>query len=291
MKQSLGGKVFDVFNVFLMLFLMVVTLYPFVYVLFASMSNPLIMTQHTGILLWPKELTFSAYEKVFDNPMILKGYQNTLFIVIVGTTVNLILTSFGAYGLSRKKLYFKNAIMFGIVFTMLFNGGLIPTFLLVKSLGLIDSLWALVFPRAMDAFFLIIMRTYFLGMPDSLEESAKLDGANDFSILFRIYLPIAMPVVAVMILFYGVKNWNTWFHPMIFLRTRELYPLQLILREILITNTTDSMMTSAAETDKEAVGETIKYATIIVVTVPILCVYPVLQKYFVKGVMVGAIKE
>lgn len=184
----------------------------------------------------------------------------------------------------------KNPIMFLIVFTMFFNGGLIPTYLLVNNLGLLDSRWALIIPSAMSAYNLIIMRTSFQGIPVSLEESAKLDGANDFTVLFRIVLPLSMPVVAVMILFYGVGHWNSWFNALIYLRTRDLYPLQLILREILITNSTDSMMTGVGGADKMPIGETIKYATIIVATIPILLLYPFLQKYFVKGVMIGAIK-
>jgi putative aldouronate transport system permease protein len=289
-RESFGSRLFDGINVFLMICMMTVTLYPFIYVTFASVSDPLAMTAYTGLLLWPRGFSLASYKAVFENPNILQGYKNTIFYVTVGTLVNLVLTSFGAYALSRNRIRYQNLFMFLIVFTMLFRGGLIPTFLVVRNVGLIDTRWAVIFPRAIDAFFLIIMRTYFNGLPDGLEESAKLDGANDFTILFRIIVPVAMPVVAVMILFYGVKNWNTWFHPMIFLRRRTLYPLQLILREILIINQTDDMMTSAADSDKEAIGVTIKYATVMVATVPILFVYPMLQKYFVKGVMIGAIK-
>jgi putative aldouronate transport system permease protein len=289
-RESAGSRIFDNFNVVMMVCLIIVTLYPFLYVTFASVSEPLKMTAHSGLLLWPKGINFSSYKAVFENPNILQGYKNTIFYVVVGTGVNLLLTSFGAYALSRHRIYLQNTIMFIIVFTMLFNGGLIPLFLVVRGMGLVDSRWAVIFPRAMDAFFLIIMRTYFNGLPDSLEDSAKLDGANDFTILFRIIIPVAMPVVAVMVLYYGVKNWNTWFNPMIFLRRRTLYPLQLILREILIVNATDEMTVGAADADREAIGATIKYATIMVATVPILMVYPMLQKYFVKGVMIGAIK-
>lgn len=181
--------------------------------------------------------------------------------------------------------------MFFIVFTMFFSGGLIPSYLLVTGLGMLDSLWALIIPGAVSAFNLIIMRTAFQGIPVSLEESAKLDGANDFTVLVRIILPLSLTVIAVMILFYGVGHWNSWFGALIYLRDRDLYPLQLVLLEILITNSTDSMLTAAGPADKMPIGETIKYATIIVATVPILLLYPFLQKYFVKGVMIGAIKE
>lgn len=289
-QRTLGERTFDVFNVALLTGLSLLTLYPFLYVLFASLSDPTWVVTVRGMIWYPKDITFAAYKLVFDNPSILTGYLNTLIYVVVGTTVNILMTSLGAYALSRPSVMWKNHIMFMIVFTMFFNGGLIPTYLLVSKLGMLDSRLALIIPAAMSAFNLIIMRTAFQGIPVSLEESAKLDGANDFTVLFRIILPLSMPVVAVMILFYGVGHWNGWFNALIYLRTRELYPLQLILREILITNSTDSMMTGVGGGDKMPIGETIKYATIIVATLPILCLYPFLQKYFVKGVMIGAIK-
>lgn len=174
---------------------------------------------------------------------------------------------------------------------MVFNGGLIPTFLLVNKLGMLNTAWALLIPSAINTFNLIIMRTAFQNVPVSLEESAKIDGANEWTILFRIIIPLSMPVISVMILWYAVGHWNSYFSALIYLRSRELYPLQLVLREILVTNSTDSMMTGAGAADKEPIGETIKYATIIISTLPILCLYPFLQKYFVKGVMIGALKE
>lgn len=289
-RRSIGERLFDGANVIFMIALSIVTIYPFLYVLFASLSDPAWVVQLRGLIWYPKNITLEAYRLVFANPAILTGYMNTLFYVIVGTALNILMTSLGAYALSRQSVMWKNPIMFMIVFTMFFNGGLIPTYLLVNNLGLLDSRWALIIPSAMSAYNLIIMRTAFQGVPVSLEESAKLDGANDFTVLFRIVLPLSMPVVAVMILFYGVGHWNGWFNALIYLRTRDLYPLQLILREILITNSTDSMMTGVGGADKMPIGETIKYATIIVATVPILLLYPFLQKYFVKGVMIGAIK-
>lgn len=289
-KRSIGEKVFDSVNITVLLLLSIVTLYPFLYVLIASLSDPSWVVQQRGILSFPHGFNLDAYTAVFKNPSILTGYANTLIIVVAGTALNIAMTALGAYALSRQHFVWRNPIMFAIVFTMFFNGGLIPTFLLVNDLGLLDSRWALILPVAMSAYNLIIMRTAFLGIPASLEESAKLDGANDFTVLFRIVLPLSMPVVAVMILFYGVAHWNSWFNAMIYIRTRDLYPLQLILREILITNNTDSMMTGVGGGDKMPVGETIKYATVIVSTIPVLCLYPFLQKYFVKGVMIGAVK-
>ncbi|NQX64149.1 carbohydrate ABC transporter permease [Paenibacillus qinlingensis] len=290
MSRSWGERIFDISNSLLLIILSLVTLYPFLYVLIASLSDPAWIVQVRGLLWYPKGLNFEAYRMVFQNPAIMTGYLNTILYVIVGTSLNILMTSLGAYALSRQDVMWKNPVMFMIVFTMFFSGGLIPTYLLINDLGMVDTRWALLIPTAMSAYNLIIMRTAFQGVPISLEESAKLDGANDFTILFRVILPLSMPVVAVMVLFYGVAHWNSWFSALIYLRTRDLYPLQLILREILITNSTESMMTGVGGNDKMPIGETIKYATIIVATAPILFLYPFLQKYFVKGVMIGAIK-
>lgn len=290
MRRSLGEHVFDWSNTLFLILLSLVTLYPFFYVLVASVSDPTWMMQVRGLIWYPKGFSLEAYKLVFNNPSITTGYLNTLLYVTMGTALNILMTSLGAYALSRQNVMWRNPVMFLIVFTMFFNGGLIPTYLLIHDLGMVNTRWALIIPSAMSAYNLIIMRTSFQSVPVSLEESAKLDGANDFTILFRVILPLSMPVVAVMILFYGVAHWNSWFSALIYLRTRELYPLQLILREILITSSTESMMTSVGGVDKTPIGETIKYATIIVATVPILLLYPFLQKYFVKGVMIGAIK-
>jgi putative aldouronate transport system permease protein len=289
-KRSIGERIFDTLNIIAMVALMVVTLYPLVHVLFASISRPSLLIQHRGLLLLPLGIETGSYGLVFKNPMILKGYANTMFVVFAGTIINIVMTSLGAYVLSRKNVYWKNLIMVIIVFTMFFGGGMIPTYLIVKSLKLTNTLLALIIPNAISTYNLIIMRTSFMSIPDSLEESARIDGAQDFTILFKIIIPLSMPVIAVMILFYGVGHWNSWFSAMIYLRKRELYPLQLILREILISSDINQMMTEVGGMDREPVGLTVKYATIVVATLPILCVYPFLQKYFVKGVMIGALK-
>ncbi|TLS52129.1 carbohydrate ABC transporter permease [Paenibacillus antri] len=291
MRRSWGERSFDAGNIAFMLALSLITLYPLVFVLFSSLSDPAEVVRNRGLLLYPKGFNLDAYRLVFDNPNIKTAYLNTLIYVVCGTTVNLVMTSLGAYGLSRRNVLWKNAIMFMIVFTMFFEGGLIPLYLLVGNLGMLDTRLALILPTAVSAFNLIIMRTAFQGVPVSLEESARLDGAGDWTILFRVVLPLSLPVVAVMVLFYGVYHWNSWFPAMIYLQTRELLPLQLILREILIANDTSSMMGNVPSGDEMPVGETIKYATIMVATLPILFLYPFLQKYFVKGVMIGAIKE
>lgn len=290
-NEGIGRKLFNLINIVFMALVALTTLYPMVYILFASMSNPARYMAHQGLLFAPLGFTAEAYRAVARNPMILTGYINTFKIVVIGVALNILLTSIGAYFLSRKNVLFKKPIMFLIVFTMFFNGGLIPFYLTVKQLGIDNSIWSLILPVAVNTFNLIIMRTAFMTIPDSLEESAMLDGARHITILFRIILPLSLPTVAVMILYYSVGHWNAWFNAMIFLRSRELYPLQLVLREILIQNDTNIMSLGAASsTDLVMISETIKYAVIIVATVPILLLYPFLQKYFVKGIMIGALK-
>ncbi|MFA6504449.1 MAG: carbohydrate ABC transporter permease [Treponemataceae bacterium] len=282
----------DAAIVMFMVSMIVLTLYPFYYIIMASISRPSELMSHRGLILAPLGgISWAAYKSViFENPMIPIGYLNTIFYVAFGTVINITLTTLGAYALSRKKAKLVQPAMFAITFTMLFSGGMIPLFLLVKQLGLINSRLAILLPTAVSAYNLIIMRTSFQALPDSLEESAKMDGANDFIILWRIALPLSKAVVAVMVLFYSVSHWNSWFPAMMYLRDRDLYPLQLVLREILIMNNTESMTTGAAMSDAEPIGAAIQYATIMVSTLPILVVYPFLQKYFVKGVMIGAIK-
>jgi len=273
-----------------MIVMIMITLYPMIYVVFASLSKPSLLSQETGLLLRPLGFSLASYEAVFKNPSIISGYANTLFYTLVGTFINLLLTSLGAYVLSRKNYLLKKAFTFLIIFTMFFSGGLIPTYLLVKSLHLIDTRFALILPQAISVWNLIVMRTSFSQVPDSLEESARIDGANDFTILFRIVIPLSKAVIAVMFLFYAVGHWNSWLPATIYLRNRDLYPLQLILREILIANDTNNMIDVANNADREQISVTIKYATIMVATLPILMIYPFIQKYFVKGVMIGAVK-
>ncbi|MEC2343228.1 carbohydrate ABC transporter permease [Paenibacillus barengoltzii] len=292
MKTESGwlDRLFNVVNYTLLILLVIATLYPLVYVLLASLSDPARLLAYKGFLWKPIGFSLEAYRAVLANPGIGIGFRNTLFIVVFGVTVNIFMTALGAYVLSRKNVMWNKVFMFIIVFTMFFGGGLIPMYLIVKGVGLLDSLWSTIIPFAVSTFNLIIMRTSFMGIPDSLEESAKIDGANHFTILFRIIIPLSMPVIAVMILYYAVDKWNGWFYASVFIRSRELFPLQLVLREILISNSTDSMSIGASAGDRFQIGETIKYATIIVATFPIMCVYPFLQQYFVKGVMVGSLK-
>lgn len=265
---SLADKITDNFIYVAMLILIAITLYPLLHVAFASISDAGAITAHKGVLWKPLGFNLNAYRSVLANPNILSGYANTLFIVIARIIVNLTMTSFGAYRLSRKNVLWNKYFMAFIIITMFFNGGF-PFYLTVKGIGLINSIWAVIIPFSNNTFNLIIMRTAFMAVPISLEESAKIDGANHFTILFRIVIPLSLPVIAVMILYYAVEKWNGWFYAVIFLKDRKLFPLQLILREILIANSTDSM-SGAKVGDQFQIGETIKYATIMVATLPIL---------------------
>lgn len=285
-KRSIGEKMFDGVNVTFLILLVVATLYPCLYVLLASISDPAEVAAAQGLLFIPDKLQLGSYALAFSNPNIITGYVNTIIYVGLGTALNLLMTLLGAYGLSRKYLYGRNLFMFIIVFTMFFSGGLIPMYLTFKALGFYNNVWAMIVPYAINAFYLIILRTFFLSIPDSLEESAKIDGANDFVILFRIMVPLALPAMAVVTLYYAVDNWNSYLRGVIFLQDRSLYPIQVILREILIQN-----VVSAQNGDiTSEVAENVKYATIVIATLPILCVYPFLQRYFVKGAMIGAVK-
>ena len=290
-RRTGGELTFDILNIAFMLVVIVITVYPILYVLFASFSDPDRLLASNGLLLRPLGFTSMGYQKVFENQMILIGYRNTLLYTSVGTCINVILTTLAAYVLSRKRFYLRHFFTFVITFTMFFSGGLIPTYLLVRSYGIFNTMWAMILPTAMSAWNMIIMRTAFLAIPDSLEESARIDGASNVTILVRIVVPLSTAIVAIMVLFYAVAHWNAWFNALLYIRTRTKFPLQMILREILIENMTDAMSSGESSSERQSLGEVIKYATIIVATVPVLLIYPFLQKYFVKGVMVGAIKE
>jgi putative aldouronate transport system permease protein len=296
-KKNIFDRFFDTFNFSLLFVLTLLFAYPMLHVLMASFSDPAKLLVHIGPLFKPTGFSLEGYRIVLKNPNVLSGYQNTIIYVVAGTMVNIFMTSLGAYVLSRPNLMCKKIMTIAIVFTMYFSGGLIPNFLLIRALGMYNTRWALIIPGAIATWNLIVMKTSFQQIPSSLEESAKIDGANDFIVLFRIIMPVAKATVAVMILFYAVGHWNAWFNAMIYLRKRELWPLQLLLREILIANSSGSGNVVGAERVMDDSGgvflldELIKYATIIIATVPILCAYPFAQRYFMKGVMMGSLKE
>lgn len=289
-KRSLGEKIFNVCNILFMIFVIVVCVYPIVYVILASLSDSNMLMAHEGLLFKPLGFSFKAYTKILENPMVYIGFKNTLFILIVGVSINMVLTLIGGYFLSRQNVMWKTPIMIMVVVTMYFNGGLVPTYLTVKALGLENSIWSLILPSAINTFNLIIMRTGFQSIPNELEEAARIDGAGHITILFRIFTPLIKPTMAVILLYYAVGHWNSWFNASIYLTNRALYPIQLVLREILIQNDTTSMTTGIASGETEAIAESLRYALIVVTTVPVLCIYPFLQRFFEKGVMVGSVK-
>ncbi|MDL2228852.1 carbohydrate ABC transporter permease [Treponema sp. OttesenSCG-928-L16] len=288
-KIGIGERIFDFFNVLITLLLALAIVVPMLNILFASISDPIEVMKHEGLFLWPRGFNLAAYQAVLKNPNIVSGYMNTIFIVVVGTSLNIVLTLIGAYVLSRKNVFWVRPLTLMIVFTMYFQGGTIPFYLTVRTVGLEGKIWALIFPVAINTFNLIVMRTAMAAVPDSLPESAMMDGASHFKILFNIMAPLTKATVAVLVLYYAVAHWNSWFNAMIFLRDKKLFPLQLILREILVQDDT-TLMTAGSMAELGYVSDTIKYATIVVATAPILCIYPLLQRYFVKGVMIGAMK-
>ncbi len=288
-KITVGGAIFDTFNVIVLTFVALICLYPIFYCLVASLSDPTALAAAGGFMLWPKGLQIEAYKSVFANHEILTGYMNTFFYVIIGTLLNLVLTLIGAYVLSRQNLTLKRGLNLFVTLTMFISGGMIPLYLVMKGIGLLDSRLGIILVTAVNTYNLIMARTYFSTIPQSLEEAARVDGAGEIRILFEIMIPLAGPIIAVLGLYYAVSHWNSWFNEMIYLSDRGKYPIQLFLREILILNEVSAASQDFAA-DKMPLAESIKYATIVVATVPILFVYPFVQKHFVKGVMVGAVK-
>lgn len=290
MKTSLGDKIFVVINSAILICLCIITLYPIWYVFCASMTSNTYLVSHPGIMLWPHEVTFGAYKMAFSHPLLLSGYKNTLIVLAVSLPINILLTLFAGYFMASKDVMFKPLIQGLIMFTMFFSGGMIPAYLNVRSLGLYNSLWALILPGALSVYNSIICKTAIESVPESLKESAYIDGANDVIILFKIIVPLIKATLAVLLLYYGVAHWNAWFNASIYLKDNEKLPIQNIMRAILIANS-NVLNSAAAENDQvNQFAEAIKYSTIILTTVPVLCIYPFIQKYFVKGVMIGAVK-
>lgn len=291
-KESAGDRLFDIINYILLAIVLIIVLYPLIFVAVASISNPAAVVKGEVWLL-PKEINFTGYEKVFANKEILNGYMNTILYTVAGTIVNVGMTILAAYPLSRKDFRGRNIFTALFVFTMFFSGGLIPTYLIVKDLGMTNTMWALIIPNAVAVWNIIIMRTFFQqSIPFEIQESAQMDGCGNFKILLRIILPLSMPILAVMTLFYSVAHWNSFFSALIYLTERDKYPLQLFLREILIQSNMQDMIQTSEESLAKTImeAESIKYALVIVANLPILLLYPFLQRYFVKGMVIGAIK-
>jgi putative aldouronate transport system permease protein len=292
MTNSSSDKVFNIVNYLLLAIITLLVLYPLYFVLSASVSDPLYVLRGEMWLL-PKDMNFDAYKKVFMNEDILNGFWNTIKYTAVGTAINVVMTTMAAFPLSRKDFMGRNLIMGFLVFTMFFSGGLIPSYLLIKELGMLDTFWVMVIPNAVAIWNIIIMRTFFqTTIPIELQESAMIDGCSNIQILIKIVLPLSMPVIAVMVLFYAVGHWNSYFNALIYLQDRELFPLQLILREILIQSQTDEMVKATSESfvKQQLSVEGLKYAVLVVSNIPMMLLYPFLQRYFVKGFMIGAIK-
>ncbi|MDQ0232009.1 carbohydrate ABC transporter permease [Metabacillus malikii] len=285
--KSLGSRIFNIVNCTILLIIALICLLPFVNVIASSFASTKEVVEKPFIL-FPTTFTLNAYEYIFSTPTLFKSFFVSIGVTGVGTLISMVLTSFMAYSLSRKYLYGRRAINFVVVFTMLFSGGMIPTYLVVRNLGLIDTYWALMLPVAVNAFNLIIMRNFFQAIPDSLEESAKMDGYNDMMIFFKIILPLSLPSIATISLFYAVAYWNEYMNAILYLNSSEKWPIQVLLRQIVIVSS--GMQADTTAVDIQPPAQTIKMAVITVATLPMLILYPFLQKYFVKGAFVGSVK-
>jgi putative aldouronate transport system permease protein len=287
--RNLGSRLFDMANYTFLMLLGLLTVVPFLYMVLGSFAAPEEYAKQ-GIVLIPTQFSLSAYTYIFSTDTIMRSLLNTVIITIAGTFINIVFTSLMAYPLSRKELLGRRPVMLLIIFSMLFSGGMIPTFLIVKALGLTNTLWSLLLPGAISAFNLIILKNFFQQMPEGLEESAKIDGCNDMMILFRIILPLSMPAIATFSLFYAVGHWNSFFSAILYINDTTKWPIQVLLRQVVI-------MSEGGIGDSSQVNEAIalphqslKMAVITVSTLPILIVYPFLQKHFAKGVLLGSVK-
>ena len=286
-RVSASRRAFLAFNTVFLLLICFVMLYPVLYVIAASFSEETAILKGDVFLL-PVRTHVKAYQKVFQYPLLWQSYGNTLLYTFVGTAVNLLLTVFGAWALCQKKLVGRRFLTLMCTFTMFFGGGMIPTFLVVKELKLLNTIWAMVLPGAVSTYNMILMRTFFRQIPESLVEAAELDGCRDFGVLFKIVLPLSLASLMTIGMFYAVGHWNSYFPAVMYLTTnKELNPLQIILRQVVLLN---EIVENASSTEN-VMAEGIKYATIVVAMLPMLCIYPFVQRYFVKGVMIGSVKE
>ncbi|MBD2845961.1 carbohydrate ABC transporter permease [Paenibacillus sp. IB182496] len=291
-KDSLSDRVFTLLNGAFLLLVSVLVLYPLLYIVSASFSSPSAVLAGK-VWLWPVEPTLRGYAAVFEYKRVWSGFANSIFYTGVGTLINVAITITGAYALSRKDLRGRSLVMMLCVFTMLFHAGLIPVYLVVKDLGLLDTRWSLILPTALAVWNLIIARTFFqVTIPDALLEASQIDGCTDFKFFFRIVLPLSAPIIAVLCLFYAVGHWNQYFQAMLYLRNPELYPLQMVLRDILVRNEVDASLITDVRVaaERDGLRQLLKYALIVVASVPVLVIYPFVQKHFVKGVMIGSLK-
>jgi len=283
---------FNIVNITFLVLVFIAVLYPLIYIVSASFSDPIAVSAGK-VILWPVNFTLKGYQRIFEYSRIWSGYMNSIFYAVVGTLVNVTMTILAAYPLSRKDLFGRKVIMFLFVFSMMFSGGLIPFYLVVHNLGMYNTRWAMIIPTALSVWNMIITITFFRSsLPQELLEAAQLDGCSDIQYLWKIVLPLSAPIIAVLCLFYAVGHWNQFFNALIFLADKDLFPLQLVLRDILIANTIDLNMLEDARTmaAKAGLRDLLKFSLIIVSSVPVLAIYPFVQKHFVKGLMIGAIK-
>ncbi|KIL41976.1 sugar ABC transporter permease [Gordoniibacillus kamchatkensis] len=296
-RETRRDKAFLICNYIYVFLAFLIVLYPLVYIISASISNPKLVASG-AMWLWPKGITFEGYKRVFANTSIWTGYGNTILYTAVGTAINLAVTLPAAYALSRKDFVGRNFFMGMFMVTMFFGGGLVPTYLLVKQLGMINTMWAIVVPSAASIWNIIVSRTFFQGsIPKELQEAAQIDGCTNMRLFIRIILPLSLPIIAVMALFYGVGNWNSYFSALIYLNDSAKYPLQLVLRQILVLQEMAAqgggaidVSTAVSMNSKAEIAALVKYAVIIVATVPVIAIYPFLQRYFVQGVLIGSVK-
>ncbi|MBP1996609.1 carbohydrate ABC transporter permease [Paenibacillus eucommiae] len=290
-RKTVSDRLFDFFNVTLFILVLLLIMYPMYFILIASVSDPVAINAGK-VWLWPVDFNWKGYETIFMERSIWMGYKNSLVYAILGAAFSTALTISGGYALSRKDLVGRTPIMLFILFTMFFQGGLIPSYILIKNLGMLDTIWAMVIPGAVSAFLLIITRTFFQqSIPDELLEASMMDGCNNTRFFFRIVLPLSLPIIAVIALFNAVGQWNSYFKALIYITNEDLQPLQIILRRILVKNQASELLRNVTSAqDMVQYAELIKYGLIIVASLPMLVLYPFLQKYFVKGMMIGSVK-
>jgi putative aldouronate transport system permease protein len=290
-KESIGDRIFLTFVYIILSVVLLIVLYPMIYVISASFSSPLAVSSGK-VWLYPVDFSLRGYEVMLSDSQIIIGYANSIYYTFFGTLISVLLTVTVAYPLSRPKLYGRNFLMFFITFTMIFSGGLIPTYMVVKELGMLNTRWALIIPGAVAAFFVIIARTFFqLNIPDELAEAAELDGCSDLNFLWQIVIPLSGPIIAVLALMYAVGQWNAYFDALIYLKSPDLQPLQLVLRTILILNLAGGGSVDAATLLKRReLADLLKYTVVVVGSLPVLIIYPFVQRYFVKGMLIGSIK-
>ncbi len=295
MKYKISGArvIFLIFAYCLMALLSIVCIAPIIHVMMGSISNPTFLGLHRGLVWYPlHNVDVKAYEIIMQYEKLWQGYRNTILYIIAQCVVTGVCTVIAGFVFSRKRFFYRNAFMMIIAFTMLVNGGMIPTYLVIKSLGMVDTVFALVIPGALSVFNILIMRTSMENIADALEEAARIDGANDFQIMFRIILPLCKATFAVIMLFTIVGKWNDYMSALLYLPTRtELYPLQMVLRSILTDASQDMSSSTDPSNSVQLYKKSIEYAVIVVSTLPILCVYPFVQKYFVTGITIGAVKS